>query len=400
MWIIVEGDKNSNVNNNKKKQNIAILGSTGSIGTQTLDIISDYSDIFEPYILSANRSVKELIAQAKKYKPKYAIIADESLYNELKEGLIGYETSALAGAKAIADMVMDSNIDTVVTAMVGYSGLEPTINAIKAGKRIALANKETLVVAGELITNLLKDSKSDIFPVDSEHSAIFQSLVGEDYNSISKLILTASGGPFRLTPIEQMQFVTKADTLNHPNWVMGAKITVDSATMINKGFEMIEAKWLFGIEAKDIDIVVHPQSIVHSMVEFNDGSIKAQLGVPDMHLPIQYAMGYPNRLPSKRKRLSVMDYSNLSFESPSFDKFPMLSLAYDAINRGGNIPCALNAANEIAVAAFLEDKINYIQIADIVSKGIEKCRFISQPTFNDYVDTNNEIRNYTNSIIK
>ncbi|MFI3240097.1 MAG: 1-deoxy-D-xylulose-5-phosphate reductoisomerase, partial [Bacteroidales bacterium] len=328
------------------------------------------------------------------------IIADESLYNELKDGLNGYEIIVQAGSEAIADAMMDCEIDTVVTAMVGYSGLEPTINAIKAGKRIALANKETLVVAGELITDMLKSSASEISPVDSEHSAIFQSLVGEDYNSISKLILTASGGPFRLTPIEQMQFVTKANTLNHPNWVMGAKITVDSATMMNKGFEMIEAKWLFGIEAKDIEIVVHPQSIVHSMVEFNDGSIKAQLGVPDMHLPIQYALGYPNRLPSVRKRLSVMDYSNLTFEAPSFDKFPMLTLAYDSINRGGNIPCALNAANEIAVAAFLEDKINYIQIADVVANGIKNCAFIPQPTFEDYVATNAEIRNYTNSIIK
>lgn len=385
---------------NKNKQKIAILGSTGSIGRQTLDIMADYPNIFEPYLLSANRSIKELIAQAKKYKPKYVIIADESLYNELKDGLNGYEIIVQAGSEAIADAMMDCEIDTVVTAMVGYSGLEPTINAIKAGKRIALANKETLVVAGELITDMLKSSASEISPVDSEHSAIFQSLVGEDYNSISKLILTASGGPFRLTPIEQMQFVTKANTLNHPNWVMGAKITVDSATMMNKGFEMIEAKWLFGIEAKDIEIVVHPQSIVHSMVEFNDGSIKAQLGVPDMHLPIQYALGYPNRLPSVRKRLSVMDYSNLTFEAPSFDKFPMLTLAYDSINRGGNIPCALNAANEIAVAAFLEDKINYIQIADVVANGIKNCAFIPQPTFEDYVATNAEIRNYTNSIIK
>lgn len=382
------------------KQKIAILGSTGSIGRQTLDIIADYADIFEPYLLCANRSVKELIAQAKKYKPKYVIIADESLFNELKQGLEGYETIVQAGSKAIADAMFDSEIDTVVTAMVGYSGLEPTINAIKAGKRIALANKETLVVAGELITRMLVDSASEIFPVDSEHSAIFQSLVGEDSKTISKLILTASGGPFRQTPIEQMKHVTKADTLNHPNWVMGAKITVDSATMMNKGFEMIEAKWLFGVEAKDIEIAVHPQSIVHSMVEFYDGSIKAQLGVPDMHLPIQYALGYPNRLPSERKRLSIKDYSNLTFEVPSFEKFPMLTLAYDSISRGGNIPCALNAANEIAVAAFLEDKISYIQIAEVVAKGIENCAFIPQPTFEDYVATNTEIRNYTSSIIK
>ncbi len=384
---------------NNKRKKIAILGSTGSIGVQTLDIISDYSDIFEPYMLTANRNAELLIKQAKEYKPTIVIIAQESLYEQVKSALKDSNIIVRAGSKAIAEAVTDINIDTVVTAMVGYSGLEPTINAINAGKRIALANKETLVVAGELITNMLKTSPSKIYPVDSEHSAIFQSLVGEDYNSISKLILTASGGPFRETPIEQLTYVTKQQTLNHPNWAMGAKITVDSATMMNKGFEMIEAKWLFGVEAKNIEIAVHPQSIVHSMVQFRDGSIKAQLGVADMHLPIQYALAYPERLPSARKHLSITDYSKLTFEAPSFEKFPMLTLAYESIDKGGNIPCALNAANEVAVAAFLEDKITYSQIAKIVARGVENCTLISNPTYTDYVETNQEIINYTKSII-
>lgn len=304
------------------------------------------------------------------------------------------------GAQAIADAVTASEIDVVVTAMVGYSGLAPTISAIKAGKDIALANKETLVVAGELITKLLKNSKSELYPVDSEHGAIYQCLVGENHNAINKLILTASGGPFRTWSKESMKNITKADALNHPNWRMGAKITIDSATMMNKGFEVMEAKWLFDVDADRIEVVVHPQSIVHSMVEFVDGSIKAQLGLPDMHLPIRYALGQPDgRLSSSCAKLRVEDYSNLTFEHPDMEKFPMLGMAYQAIKMGGNIPCVLNAANEVAVAAFLHDQIGYADIARIAEKTMEKACYIKMPTYEDYVATNKEARAYASSII-
>lgn len=283
--------------------------------------------------------------------------------------------------------------------MVGYSGLEPTINAVKSGKIIALANKETLVVAGELITNLVKESASVLYPVDSEHSAIFQCLVGETHESISKLILTASGGPFRTKSIEELKYVTKADALNHPNWKMGSKVTIDSASMMNKGFEVMEAKWLFNVDSKDIEVVVHPQSIVHSMVEFVDGSIKAQLGIPDMHLPIRYALGTPNRLKSDCKKLSVTDYSSLTFEAPDINKFPMLGMAYEAISRGGNAPCILNAANEIAVAAFLNEKIKFIEIPILVEKTMANAQYINNPTYEDYVITNKEARHYAQSLL-
>lgn len=383
----------------EKKQKIAILGSTGSIGKQTLDIISEYPDMFEPYLLTANTNVDTLIEQAKKYRPKHIIIANDFYYTRLKEALSGYEIGIECGSKAIAEAVKADEIDTVVTAMVGYCGLEPTINAIKAGKRIALANKETLVVAGELITSMLKEYGSKIYPVDSEHSAIYQCLVGESHDSISKLILTASGGPFRTTRIEDMQYVTKGDALNHPNWQMGSKITIDSATMMNKGFEIIEAKWLFDVEAGDIEVVVHPQSIVHSMVQFVDGSIKAQLGLPDMHLPIRYALGFPQRLASDCDKLKVSDYSNLTFESPSMEKFPMLGMAYEAISCGGNMPCALNAANEIAVAAFLNDKIKFTDIPVIVEKSLSGTSYLKKPSYEDYVLTNKETRSYASSLL-
>lgn len=382
------------------KREIAILGSTGSIGKQTLDILAEYPELFSPYLLTANTQVELLAEQAIKYGAKHVIIADESRYDKLKELLTGYDIVVEAGAKAICDAMHIPAIDTVVTAMVGYSGLEPTINAIKANKTIALANKETLVVAGELIYKLLETSTSKIYPVDSEHGAIFQCLVGEDHNSISKLILTASGGPFRTKAIEELEFVTKADALRHPNWDMGAKITIDSATMMNKGFEVIEARWLFDVTPNQIEVVVHPQSIIHSMVEFKDSSVKAQLGLPDMHLPIRYALGFPKRLESNCDRMKVTDYANLTFEAPDYKKFPLLGLAFESMRRAGNIPCILNAANEIAVAAFLNEKIRFVDIARIVEDSINNISFIVHPTFTDYVETNRIAREYATSLIK
>ena len=382
------------------KREIAILGSTGSIGKQTLDILAEYPELFSPYLLTANTQVELLAEQAIKYGAKHVIIADESRYDKLKELLTGYDIVVEAGAKAICDAMHIPAINTVVTAMVGYSGLEPTINAIKANKTIALANKETLVVAGELIYKLLETSTSKIYPVDSEHGAIFQCLVGENHNSISKLILTASGGPFRTKSIEELEFVTKADALRHPNWDMGAKITIDSATMMNKGFEVIEARWLFDVTPNQIEVVVHPQSIIHSMVEFKDSSVKAQLGLPDMHLPIRYALGFPKRLESNCDRMKVTDYANLTFEAPDYKKFPLLGLAFESMRRAGNIPCILNAANEIAVAAFLNEKIRFVDIARIVEDSINNISFIVHPTFADYVETNRIAREYATSLIK
>ncbi|MGN0213083.1 MAG: 1-deoxy-D-xylulose-5-phosphate reductoisomerase [Muribaculaceae bacterium] len=377
------------------KKQIAILGSTGSIGRQTLDILSEYPDLFAPYLLTANTSVDLLIEQALKYSPKHAIISDSRFYQKLKDALAGTGITVGCGSEAIADAVTADEIDVVVTAMVGYSGLEPTIRAIKAGKDIALANKETLVVAGELITELLKSSPSRLFPVDSEHGAIYQCIVGESHSAVNKLILTASGGPFRTWDKEDLAKVTKTDALRHPNWSMGAKITIDSASMMNKGFEVMEAKWLFGVDADRIEVVVHPQSIVHSMVEFVDGSVKAQLGLPDMHLPIRYALGLPDRrLKSDCRKLRVEDYANLTFEHPDFEKFPMLGIAYEAIRRGGNIPCVLNAANEIAVAAFLNDQIGFRDIPRIAENAIEHAEYIPKPTYDDYVTTNRLTREY------
>ena len=379
---------------------IALLGSTGSIGTQTLDIIAEYPDLFSVEVLIAGSNVDLLIQQAIKHKPKYAIIANENLFSQLRDALAPLGINVAAGKKAICDAMTLDSIDIVVTAAVGYSGLEPTISAIKAGKRIALANKETLVVAGELITSLLKDSASTIIPVDSEHSAIYQCLVGEDPKSIKKLIITASGGPFRNKTLNELEHVTVADALKHPNWSMGAKITIDSATMLNKAFEIIEARWLFGIDADKIEAVVHPQSIIHSMVEFVDNSVKAQLGLPDMHLPIRYALGDATRLVTTAPALTLADYATLTFEKPDTAKFPCLNLAYEALKTKGNTACIINAANEIAVAAFLIQQISFLDIYKIIEKSIANIPFIKSPTFEDYVNTNTETRAYAESIIK
>lgn len=384
----------------KEQKNIAILGSTGSIGRQTLDIIAEYPELFRAYLLTANTSVELLTEQAIRFRPKYVIISDSTKYGTLKSNLADYPIDVLSGSEAITAAMCDSNIDLVVTAMVGYSGLAPTIQAIQNNIDIALANKETLVVAGELITNLLKESTSRIYPVDSEHGAIYQCLVGEDKSSVSKLILTASGGPFRTKTKEELEFVTIADALNHPNWSMGKKITIDSASMMNKGFEVMEAKWLFGISHKDIEVVVHPQSIIHSMVEFVDGSIKAQLGLPDMHIPIRYALNCPTRLKTNDRKLAVGDYQNLTFEEPDFEKFPMLGLAYKSMDRQGNTPCVLNAANEIAVDAFLTGKIRFTEMPRIVERTMEAIPFINQPNYSNLVETNAEARKFASSIIK
>ena len=384
----------------EQKRNIAILGSTGSIGRQTVDIICEYPDRFQAYLLTANSSVDLLVEQAKRLKPKYVIIANEAHYVALCEALKDFPTEVKAGMNAIVEAMADENIDTVVTAMVGYAGLAPTINAIKHNKTIALANKETLVVAGALINELLSHSQSKLYPVDSEHGAIWQCLAGEKHSDIYKLILTASGGPFRTKTIEQLAHVTKADALKHPNWNMGAKITIDSATMMNKGFEVMEAKWLFDVDLDKIEVVVHPQSIVHSMIEFVDGSVKAQLGLPDMRIPIRYALGYPQRLYSDAQRMHVSDYRNLTFEEPDLKKFPMLGLAYEASRAGGNVPCVLNAANEIAVAAFLHDKIGYNDIAETVIKTMQWAPYVAKPTYDDYVNTNIEARRYAETLIK
>ena len=380
-------------------KNIAVLGSTGSIGRQTLDIISEYPDRFRASVLVANRSADELIAQARRYRPERVIIASDDLYDKVKTALADTEVIVEAGDEAVTRSVTAAAIDIVVTAMVGYSGLAPTIAAIGAGKDIALANKETLVVAGELITRLLSESKSKIYPVDSEHGAFYQCLVGERHDDISRLILTASGGPFRTFTKEQLEAVTVDDALRHPNWDMGAKITIDSATMMNKGFEMIEAKWLFGVSHEKIDIVVHPQSIVHSMVEFVDGSVKAQLGLPDMHLPIRYALGLPERLPSSDRRMTIADYATLTFERPDFEKFPLLTAAYEAARRGGNMPCVMNAANEIAVAAFLARRIGFNDIARTVITTMERAPFVESPSHDDYIESNREARDFATSLI-
>ena len=381
-------------------KNIAILGSTGSIGRQTLDIIAEYPTRFCATVLVAGSKVEQLIEQALKFRPKYALIADESKYAQLHEALspLGIETAA--GAQAIADVMTLDCIDTVVTATVGYSGLAPTISAIKANKEIALANKETLVVAGELVTNLLKESTSKIIPVDSEHSAIYQCLVGEEPQSVKKLIITASGGPFRTFEAKRLKTVTVKDALRHPNWDMGAKITIDSATMLNKAFEIIEAHWLFGIEANRIEAVVHPQSIIHSMVEFVDGAVKAQLGLPDMHLPIRYALGEATRLATNEPSLTLADYSNLTFETPDTNRFPGINLSYYALKKGGNSACVINAANEIAVAAFLREQIGFLDIYKIILQSLEKMPFIASPSYEDYVNTNSATRQYAESLIK
>ncbi len=393
------------------KKQLAILGSTGSIGTQTLDVVAEYPDLFEVYTLTANNNVELLIEQAKRFNPDSVVIANEAHYPRLKEALKEYPIKVYAGDEAIAQIVEAAPIDIVVTAMVGYAGLRPTIRAIEAHKTIALANKETLVcagqlvmdaadVAGDLIKQLALEYHAPIIPVDSEHSAIFQCLIGEWDNPIDKIILTASGGPFRELTAEQMKHVTKNDALKHPKWNMGHKITIDSATLMNKGFEMIEAKWLFDVDPKDIEIAVHPQSIVHSMVQFKDGTVKAQLGVQDMRLPIRYALSYPARLESANSKLTLEQYARLTFERPDLERFPLLRYAFDAVAEGGNMPCIMNAANEIAVAAFLHDAIDYPSIARIVAETMAHIEFIASPRYEDYVHTNQLARDYATTLLQ
>ena len=372
-----------------KKRQLAILGSTGSIGTQALEVVSEHSDLFEVYALTANNQVDLLINQARKYMPEVVVIANERKYPELKEALEDLPIKVWAGADAIAQMVQSEPIDMVLTAMVGYSGLRPTISAIKAGKAIALANKETLVVAGELIMKLAAEHKVPILPVDSEHSAIFQCLTGAYDNSIEKILLTASGGPFRRKTLEELATVTKAQALRHPNWTMGRKIT---ASMMNKGFEMIEAKWLFDVTPDQVQVVVHPQSVIHSMVQFEDGAVIAQLGIPDMKLPIAYAFSFPTRMRSMAPRLDFNQYSTLTFEEPDMERFRNLAFAFEAARQGGNMPCILNAANEVVVAAFLQDRIGFLQMSDVIERTMRKASFIVNPSYEDYVATDTEAR--------
>ena len=376
-----------------KKKQICILGSTGSIGTQALQVIEEHSDLYEVYALTANNRVEQLAEQARKFRPAAVVIANEQHYERLKALLDDVpDVKVYAGQQALDEIVEANPIDMVLTAMVGFAGLSPTIHAIRARKAIALANKETLVVAGELICQLAQEYHVPILPVDSEHSAIFQSLVGEDHNPIEKILLTASGGPFRQMTMEQLQTVTKADALRHPTWDMGAKITIDSATMMNKGFEVIEAKWLFGVGAAQIQVLVHPQSIVHSAVQFQDGAVKAQLGVPDMRLPIQYAFSFPQRLPLSGERLDLFAAQKLEFFEPDLKKFRCLALAFEAIARGGNMPCIVNAANEIVNRAFLEDRCSFLQMGEVIEQTMARVAFDKNPTYDTYVETDKEAR--------
>lgn len=388
---------------NKKTSNprrIAILGSTGSIGTQALDVIKANPDRFEVEVLTAQNNADLLIQQALEFKPNCVVIGNESLYSLVYQALDPHYIKVYAGDKALAQVVQMDTVDMVLTALVGYAGLLPTIKAIEAKKPIALANKETLVVAGELVTQLAMQHGVNIYPVDSEHSAIFQCMVGEFHNPIEKLILTASGGPFRGRTREELAQVTKAQALKHPNWDMGAKITIDSATLMNKGLEVIEAKWLFGVELQQIEVIVHPQSIIHSIVQFEDGSMKAQMGLPDMRLPIQFALGYPERLSSDFPRFNFLDYPALTFEQPDTKTFRNLHLAYAAIEAGGNKPCILNAANEIAVDAFLKDRIGFLEISDVIETSLEKVSYIRTPDLQDFIETDKETRARTLEMIK
>ena len=382
-----------------KKKQIAILGSTGSIGSQALQVVAEHPDLYEVYALTANNSVEQLIQQARQFMPEAVVIANENKYEELKQALVGLPIKVYAGVEALCQVVESGPIDIVLSAMVGYAGLKPTINAIKARKQIALANKETLVVAGELINSLANTYKAPILPVDSEHSAIFQCLAGEFNNPIEKIILTASGGPFRTCSLEQLSLVKKEQALKHPNWEMGAKITIDSASMMNKGFEVIEAKWLFGVRPDQIEVVVHPQSVIHSMVQFEDGSVKAQLGMPDMRLPIQYAFSYPYRIKSSFERIDFTKCTNLTFEQPDTKRFRNLALAYEAMNKGGNMPCIVNAANEVVVAAFLRDEIGFLQMSDVIEQTMCKVSYINQPDYDDYVATDAEARRIAAGLI-
>ena len=371
---------------------IAILGSTGSIGTQTLDVVREHADEYEAYALTAGHNAELLIAQAREFHPEVVVIADESRYETVREALADLPIKVWAGAEAIGDAASLPDVDVVVTAMVGFAGLRPTVAAIEAGKTIALANKETLVVAGELITELAVKHRAPILPVDSEHSAIFQSLVGEDGNAIDKILLTASGGPFRTTPIEELANVTAARALKHPNWEMGAKITIDSATMMNKGFEMIEAKWLFGVEPERIEVLVHPESIVHSAVQLADGGVKAQLGVPDMRLPIQYALSFPRRLSLSGERLDLAALGRLTFERPDFDKFDCLRIAYEAIEAGGNLPCVVNAANEVANASFRHGAVGFLDIPRLIRRAMADATRCQRASLSDYLASDAEVR--------
>ena len=373
-------------------KNIAILGSTGSIGTQALEVINSHKDEFRVEVLTANNNYELLIEQAKKYKPNAVVISNEKYYHLVNDALTPAMVKVYAGNEALSQVVEIDDIDIVITAMVGFSGLKPTINAVEAGKQVALANKETLVVAGGLITSLAKEKGVNILPVDSEHSAIFQCLMGEFHNPIEKIYLTASGGPFRGKSKEFLENVTKKEALDHPTWNMGDKITIDSASLINKGLEVIEAKWLFGLQPDQIDVIVHPQSIIHSIIQFEDGSMKAQMGLPDMKLPIQFALSYPNRLKSNNKRFNFANYPQLTFEYANTKIFRNLALSYEALKNGGNMPCILNAANEIAVGAFLKGKVKFLEMPEIIEKCMHSVAFIEKPTYNDFVHTDKETR--------
>jgi 1-deoxy-D-xylulose-5-phosphate reductoisomerase len=383
-----------------KKKNIAILGSTGSIGTQALEVVSAHPDMFEVEVLTAQNNATLLIEQARKFKPNAVVIVNDDQYQIVKDALSSEDIKVYAGENALSSVVQMESIDLVITAVVGYCGLKPTIKAIEAGKTIGLANKETLVVAGELITRLAREKGVNIYPIDSEHSAIFQCLVGEFHNPIEKIILTASGGPFRGKKSDDLKAVTKDQALKHPNWTMGAKITIDSATLMNKGLEVIEAKWLFGLKPEQVEVIVHPQSIIHSLVQFRDGSMKAQLGLPDMRLPIQFAMTYPNRLASNFERFDFTKYPAFTFEKPDTETFRNLALSFEALRRAGNMPCVLNAANEVAVAEFLKDRVGFLEMSDIVEQCLAKIAYITNPTYEDYVETDRETREKAFELIK
>jgi len=374
------------------KKHIAILGSTGSIGTQALEVIAAHPESFEVEVLTAQNNADLLIEQAKKFNPNAVVIVNEDSYSKVKEALLPLNIKVFAGENALSSVVQMDSIDLVLTALVGYSGLKPTIKAIESGKNVALANKETLVVAGELVTRLAREKGVNIYPVDSEHSAIFQCIVGEFHNPIEKIILTASGGPFRGRKRDELLYVTKVQALKHPNWTMGAKVTIDSASLMNKGLEVIEAKWLFGLKADQVEVVVHPQSIIHSLVQFEDGSIKAQLGLPDMRLPIQFALSYPERLKSAFPRFDFAKYPALTFEKPDTETFRNLALAFEALAQGGNMPCVLNAANEVAVEEFLQDRIGFLQMSEVVERCLTKMDYIASPAYEDYVNTDKETR--------
>jgi len=381
------------------KKNIAILGSTGSIGTQALEVVKNYNKLFSVEVLTANNSSDLLIKQAIEFAPNFVIISDETKYDEVKKALESSPIKVFAGEESISQIVEYDSIDIVLNALVGYAGFKPTIKALESGKDVALANKESIVVGGELVTKIAKEKGANIYPVDSEHSAVFQCLAGEFHNPVEKIILTASGGPFRNKTIQEMEMATKEDALNHPVWNMGNKITIDSATLMNKGLEIIEAHWLFGVKPEQIEVIIHPQSIIHSLVQFTDGSIKAQMGLPDMKLPIQYAITYPQRLNTNFKRFSFTDFPELTFIPPDYNKFKALPLAYKALEEKGNMTCILNAANEVAVDAFLNDKIKFLAILDIIEKCMVNMPHIKNPGFNDYVETNKETRTFAQNLI-